>query len=54
MMESIWFIIFGFPVWAWSHMTPDARHEMRRWFWLMLVVGGIAGTAWTYVRDRLV
>lgn len=52
MNPLIWIAVFGFPVWAWFSMPWAARREMVRWFWLMLAVGAVAGTAWSYVHEQ--
>ena len=51
-------LIFGatvaFLIMAWSNMHIDTRRELAGWFWLMLVVGAVAATAWSWAYTGIV
>lgn len=52
-MELIVLAAIGLAVSAYCNMDWAARYEMRRWFWLMMVVGATAGIGYKVARDAL-
>jgi hypothetical protein len=41
-MGAVAFVVLAL-IWAWFTLPYPARAEFSAWFWLVLIVGGVAG-----------